>query len=95
MPAGCKKSACTLEDGSAHLVEAVADRSDPAADVSCDPVMERKILSKIEALKERLVQWTRRLDESVYLNKIKRVLQSFTQCGLILHCSCLCVQACY
>ncbi|KAM9341102.1 leucine-rich repeat-containing protein 9 [Symphorus nematophorus] len=61
--AGCKKSASTMEDGSNHLVEDSANRSDPAADISCDPAVEHKILNKIEALKERLVLWTRRLDE--------------------------------
>nr|XP_046268045.1 leucine-rich repeat-containing protein 9 isoform X2 [Scatophagus argus] len=54
-PAGCKKSACTTESST--------DRSDPTADISRDHDMERKILSKIEALRERLVLWTRRLDE--------------------------------
>lgn len=72
MRASCKKSACTLEDESTHLVEGSADRSDPTTDISRDPAMEHKILSKIEALRERLVQWTRRLNESVYLNKIQR-----------------------
>ena len=51
------------EDGFGHLVE-----GDPTTDIGCDPALEHKILTKIEALKERLVLWTRRLDESVYLN---------------------------
>ncbi|XP_035529277.1 leucine-rich repeat-containing protein 9 [Morone saxatilis] len=62
-PATCKKSACTLEDGSTHLVDGSADRSDPTTDISRDPAMEHKILSKIEALRERLLLWTRRLNE--------------------------------
>lgn len=53
------------------MVEGSADRSDPTIDNSCDPATEHKILSKIVALRERLVLWTRRLDESVYLNKIR------------------------
>ncbi|KAK5857406.1 hypothetical protein PBY51_010654 [Eleginops maclovinus] len=61
MPASCKKSACTMEDGSTHLVEGSIDRSDITADIS--PAMEHKILSKIEALRERLQLWTRRLKE--------------------------------
>ncbi|XP_028422571.1 leucine-rich repeat-containing protein 9 isoform X3 [Perca flavescens] len=63
VPASCKKSACTLEDESTHLVEGSVDRSDPTTDISRDPAMEHKILSKIEALRERLLQWTRRLNE--------------------------------
>ncbi|XP_041810349.1 leucine-rich repeat-containing protein 9 [Chelmon rostratus] len=63
LPAGSKKSACTLDDGSTHLVEGVADRSDPTAHVSHDPAIALKILNKIEALRERLALWTRRLDE--------------------------------
>ncbi|XP_062296863.1 leucine-rich repeat-containing protein 9 [Scomber scombrus] len=62
-PAGCKKSACTSEDGPLHLVEGLTDKSDPNTDVSCDPTTEKKILRKIELLKERLMLWTRRLDE--------------------------------
>ncbi|XP_070776726.1 leucine-rich repeat-containing protein 9 [Enoplosus armatus] len=62
VPASCKKSAYTLEDGSTHLVEGSADRSDLTADISHDPAMEHKILRKIKALRERLVLWTRRLD---------------------------------
>uniref|UniRef100_A0A8C4GVW8 Leucine rich repeat containing 9 n=1 Tax=Dicentrarchus labrax TaxID=13489 RepID=A0A8C4GVW8_DICLA len=77
VPATCKKSACTLEDGLTHLVEGSADRSDPTTDISRDPAMEHKIHSKIEALRERLLLWTRRLNESVYLNKIQRQLHSF------------------
>ncbi|KAI3367720.1 hypothetical protein L3Q82_026558, partial [Scortum barcoo] len=63
VPAICKKSACTLEDGLPHLAEGSPDRNDPSTDISRDPAMEQKILHKIEALKERLVLWTRRLDE--------------------------------
>ncbi|XP_074516923.1 leucine-rich repeat-containing protein 9 isoform X1 [Sebastes fasciatus] len=63
VPAGCKKSACTLEDESTHLVEGSTDRGYPTTDISRDPAMDHKIHSKIEALRERLVLWTRRLDE--------------------------------
>lgn len=56
-----------LEGGSTHLVEGSVDRSDQTTDISHDPATEHKILSKIEALRERLALWTRRLDESVYL----------------------------
>ncbi|XP_077946052.1 leucine-rich repeat-containing protein 9 isoform X1 [Gasterosteus aculeatus] len=60
--ASCE-SACTLGDGSMHLVEGSIDRSDPTNDTGCDPALEHKILNKIDALRERLVLWTRRLDE--------------------------------
>uniref|UniRef100_A0A3B4XI37 Leucine rich repeat containing 9 n=1 Tax=Seriola lalandi dorsalis TaxID=1841481 RepID=A0A3B4XI37_SERLL len=46
--AGCKKSTCTC---------------DPFTDISRNPAMESKILIKMEALRERLTIWTRRLDE--------------------------------
>ncbi|XP_053191128.1 leucine-rich repeat-containing protein 9 [Scomber japonicus] len=62
-PAGRKKSACTSEDGPLHVVEGLTDKSDPNTDVSCDPTTEKKILRKIELLKERQMLWTRRLDE--------------------------------
>ncbi|XP_030299252.1 leucine-rich repeat-containing protein 9 isoform X2 [Sparus aurata] len=58
VPAGRKKSACMSEVGFIHLAE-----GDPTTDIGCDPALEHKILNKIEALKERLVLWTRRLDE--------------------------------
>ncbi|GLD62379.1 leucine-rich repeat-containing protein 9-like protein, partial [Lates japonicus] len=64
--AGCKMSTCTLEDepgGRTQLVEGSSDRCDPTTDISCDPAMEAKILTKMEALRERLTLWTRRLDE--------------------------------
>ncbi|XP_068582596.1 leucine-rich repeat-containing protein 9 isoform X2 [Cebidichthys violaceus] len=63
VPAGCKKSAAASEDGSTRPVEGSIDRSDQTADISRDPAVERKILGKIDALRERLVPWTRRLDE--------------------------------
>ncbi|XP_059209989.1 leucine-rich repeat-containing protein 9 isoform X3 [Centropristis striata] len=63
VPTGYKKSACMLEDGLSHLVDGSADRSDPNTDISRDPATEDKILIKIEALRERLVLWMRRLDE--------------------------------
>lgn len=80
MPAGRKKSACMSEVGFIHLAE-----GDPTTDIGCDPALEHKILNKIEALKERLVLWTRRLDESVYLNNSQFyiMLQCFIQFSLI------------
>lgn len=51
------------EDGFIRLAE-----GDLTTDIGCDPALQHKILNKIEALKERLVLWTRRLEESVYLN---------------------------
>lgn len=93
MAAGCKKSACTLGDELIHLVEGSADRNDLTADIFQDPDMERKILSKIEALKERLLLWTRRLNESVYLNKTQRISQCFTQFVPMLHSTCFYIKA--
>ncbi|XP_037343021.2 leucine-rich repeat-containing protein 9 [Pungitius pungitius] len=61
--ASLKKPACALEDSSTHLGEGSIDRSDSTNDTGCDPALEHKILSKIDALRERLVLWTRRLDE--------------------------------
>ncbi|XP_029349892.1 leucine-rich repeat-containing protein 9 [Echeneis naucrates] len=64
--AGCQKSTCMLEDeagGSTHLVEGSSYKCDPATDISRDPVMESRILIKMEALRERLAVWSRRLDE--------------------------------
>ncbi|XP_041669217.1 leucine-rich repeat-containing protein 9 [Cheilinus undulatus] len=63
VPAGCKKSACISEDASSHLVEGSADRSDTTVDISHDPALESKMLRKIEALRERLELWTRKMDE--------------------------------
>uniref|UniRef100_A0A7N8YRZ6 Leucine rich repeat containing 9 n=1 Tax=Mastacembelus armatus TaxID=205130 RepID=A0A7N8YRZ6_9TELE len=69
VPTGFKVSACMLGDepgGSTHQVESSAERSNPATDITCDPAMESRILKKIEALRERLMVWTRRLHELVY-----------------------------
>ncbi|XP_026195346.1 leucine-rich repeat-containing protein 9 isoform X2 [Anabas testudineus] len=66
MLAGCKKSACIVEGdpgGSSHVVDGSASRRDPTTDVSHDPAVESKILFKMEALRERLVFWTRRLNK--------------------------------
>ncbi|XP_035023864.2 leucine-rich repeat-containing protein 9 isoform X1 [Hippoglossus stenolepis] len=63
---GCKKSACKLDDapgGPTHLVDGSSNRWDPTTDVSCDPTMEPKILIKMEALRERLTLWMKRLNE--------------------------------
>ncbi|KAM7375862.1 hypothetical protein PAMP_005628 [Pampus punctatissimus] len=59
-PARCKKSACTFEDERPHLEEVLTD---PTADIDYDATLEHKIFRKIEVLKERLMLWTRRLDE--------------------------------
>ncbi|KAM9842946.1 leucine-rich repeat-containing protein 9 [Aulostomus maculatus] len=59
----CKKSTSMLKDGIPHAVEYSTNRSDPTTDTSCDLTMEQKIQRKIEVLRERLVLWTRRLDE--------------------------------
>ncbi|KAG7511180.1 leucine-rich repeat-containing 9 isoform X1 [Solea senegalensis] len=61
MLAGGKKSSCRMVDepgGTRHTVKAASD-----TDVGCDPAMEPKILLKMEALRERLTVWTRRLHE--------------------------------
>ncbi|XP_022077491.2 leucine-rich repeat-containing protein 9 isoform X1 [Acanthochromis polyacanthus] len=63
---GCKKSACRSGDepgGPNHLEEGLPERSDSSHDIGHDPAMEHKILHKIEALKERLKLWTRRMEE--------------------------------
>lgn len=61
-------------------MEGLTDRSDPNTDISCDPTTEKKILRKIELLKERLMLWTRRLDELVAcLDEIERILKIFIQ----------------
>ena len=73
VPASSKRSACTSDDGTPHLVECSADRGDPATDISRDPAMEQKILGKIEALRERLELWTRRLEESVYFKTVQYI----------------------
>ncbi|XP_028251518.1 leucine-rich repeat-containing protein 9 [Parambassis ranga] len=65
-PVSCRKSTSKLEDEggeAAQLEDGFSEKSDSAIDISCDPAMEHKILLKIEALRERLKQWTRRLDE--------------------------------
>lgn len=67
-PVSCRKSTSKLEDEggeAAQLEEGLSEKSVPAIDVSRDPAMEQKILLKMEALRERLKQWTRRLDELV------------------------------
>lgn len=78
MPTGNKKSACELVDESTHLVQGSAISNDPNIG-SCDPAMEHKILSKIVALRGRLMVWTRRLDESVYLNEDKQYFTVYVQ----------------
>ncbi|XP_041710981.1 leucine-rich repeat-containing protein 9 isoform X1 [Coregonus clupeaformis] len=59
----CRKSARTWEDGLSPLSEGSGDRSDTPADITRDPGLEHKILSKLDTLKERLQLWNRRLEE--------------------------------
>ncbi|KAG7238506.1 hypothetical protein INR49_030779 [Caranx melampygus] len=64
--AGCKKSACTVEEEPGeqiYLPEGSSDRYDATTDINHDPNMESKILVKMDVLRERLGTWTRRLDE--------------------------------
>uniref|UniRef100_A0A3Q3GI00 Leucine rich repeat containing 9 n=1 Tax=Labrus bergylta TaxID=56723 RepID=A0A3Q3GI00_9LABR len=51
------------------------DRRDTPTDISHDPTMERKILSKIEALRERLLIWTRRIDESRDISQVRNMME--------------------
>ncbi|KAF3701209.1 Leucine-rich repeat-containing protein 9 [Channa argus] len=61
-PAGCKMLEC--EPGRLNQRgEGSADRRDPTIDFSHDPSVGPKILIKMEALRERLMFWTRRLNE--------------------------------
>lgn len=62
VPNGFKKSKSKLGDGYGST-----DRGELASDDACDPVKEKKILDKIVALKKRLVFWTRKMAECVYL----------------------------
>uniref|UniRef100_A0A669B307 Leucine rich repeat containing 9 n=1 Tax=Oreochromis niloticus TaxID=8128 RepID=A0A669B307_ORENI len=65
-PVSCKKPACLSEsvaEGPPHLDEGLTERNESISDISQDPVTEHKVHAKIEALRERLKQWTRRLDE--------------------------------
>nr|ARS01405.1 leucine-rich repeat-containing protein 9-like protein [Oncorhynchus nerka] len=59
----CRKSARTWEDGLSPLSEGSGDRSDTLADITRDPGLEHKILSKLDTLKERLQFWNRKLEE--------------------------------
>ncbi|AWP16505.1 putative leucine-rich repeat-containing protein 9-like [Scophthalmus maximus] len=57
----CKNSTCMSEDapgGPTRLVDDSSSRVDPTTDIICD-----EMLVKIEALKERLALWRRRLHE--------------------------------
>ncbi|XP_034531605.1 leucine-rich repeat-containing protein 9 isoform X2 [Notolabrus celidotus] len=63
VPTGRKESAGTLKDESSLQVKGLPDRSDSPTNISHDSAMECKILHKIEALRERLMLWTRRMDE--------------------------------
>lgn len=59
----CKNSTCMSEDapgGPTRLVDDSSSRVDPTTDIICD-----EMLVKIEALKERLALWRRRLHELV------------------------------
>uniref|UniRef100_A0A7N6A1T7 Leucine rich repeat containing 9 n=1 Tax=Anabas testudineus TaxID=64144 RepID=A0A7N6A1T7_ANATE len=91
MLAGCKKSACIVEGdpgGSSHVVDGSASRRDPTTDVSHDPAVESKILFKMEALRERLVFWTRRLNKKAapqILGTYLVLLFVTTSCTVIYH----------
>ncbi|XP_069571028.1 leucine-rich repeat-containing protein 9 isoform X2 [Brachyistius frenatus] len=66
LPDSCKRPPCMLEEKPAappHPEEGSPKRSDSTTDVIQDPAMEQKILFKMEALRERLTLWTKRLDE--------------------------------
>lgn len=65
MPGGCRESAVTLKDESSFQDKGSTDKSDSPTNTSPDSAMEHKILHKIKALQERLMLWTRRMDESV------------------------------
>ncbi|XP_034051302.1 leucine-rich repeat-containing protein 9 isoform X2 [Thalassophryne amazonica] len=52
-----------LEDGSPSVTEGSVSRRDSTTDTGHDPNMELQMLSKMEALRERLKLWTRRMDE--------------------------------
>ncbi|MEQ2182513.1 hypothetical protein GOODEAATRI_023130, partial [Goodea atripinnis] len=65
LPYGPKSSICKMETDSGGLndhKDAVTETTDLNTD-SSDPGLEHKILLKIEALRERLQRWTRRMDE--------------------------------
>ncbi|XP_047249203.1 leucine-rich repeat-containing protein 9 isoform X2 [Girardinichthys multiradiatus] len=65
LPYGPKSSTCKMETDSGGLndhKDALTETTDLNTD-SSDPGLEHKILLKIEALRERLQQWTRRMDE--------------------------------
>ena len=59
----CRKAARTWEDGLTPGSDGSGDRGDNPADVTRDPGLENQIVSKLEALKERLRRWQRRLEE--------------------------------
>uniref|UniRef100_UPI003AAD219B leucine-rich repeat-containing protein 9 n=1 Tax=Centroberyx gerrardi TaxID=166262 RepID=UPI003AAD219B len=61
--ASCRTSARTCEDGASPLMKGSADSGDISADISRDPSLEHKMLSKMEALRERLRVWSSRLEE--------------------------------
>ncbi|KAM9708384.1 leucine-rich repeat-containing protein 9 [Menidia menidia] len=66
MPVRCKRPSCRLEDEpgqSPRPEDGVTEISDMPSDVSGDLALDQKILLKIEALKERLKIWTRRIDD--------------------------------
>ncbi|XP_029900939.1 leucine-rich repeat-containing protein 9 [Myripristis murdjan] len=60
--ARCRKSARTWEDGPSSLSEGSVDSSDMSADICHDSTLEHKMLSKMEALRERLKVWNRRIE---------------------------------
>ncbi|KAM4540958.1 leucine-rich repeat-containing protein 9 [Fundulus diaphanus] len=65
VPCGPRSSSCKMEtepDGPSDHKDALTDRTDLNAD-GRDPAVEHKLLLKIEALRERLQRWTRRMDD--------------------------------
>ncbi|KAM3871256.1 leucine-rich repeat-containing protein 9 [Diretmus argenteus] len=58
-----RKSARTWADGPPPQIEGSVESSDTSADMSHDPTLEHQIFSKMDALKERLKRWSRRLEE--------------------------------
>uniref|UniRef100_A0A8C8CXF8 Leucine rich repeat containing 9 n=1 Tax=Oncorhynchus tshawytscha TaxID=74940 RepID=A0A8C8CXF8_ONCTS len=56
-----KNLECELSE--VQALEGSGDRSDTLADITRDPGLEHKILSKLDSLKERLQFWNRKLEE--------------------------------
>ncbi|XP_056151358.1 leucine-rich repeat-containing protein 9 [Lampris incognitus] len=62
--ASSRKSASIWEDGLSLLIDDSGGCNDTAADISRDPMFEHKLLlTKVEAVRERLKLWGRKLEE--------------------------------